>query len=246
MDSVAAQVLPAWAMANAITSFATILAGVFSVTLWLLLRDQPGRWGHAYLWIFITGIPTLGLHGYGEPFRAASHPYWGVADTGTNLLLAWAVQWAVLGDFWSRRVQWRAGGISLAVNVLAIGNIVRERFFTSEISYLIPLGDFGGFRTGEVMLIVDSIAVTVLLTARRRSLDAPARRLLALLAITFLCGLALATAGNEQVASLAGVPVVAYHALWHLVSAFGFMVFYLFNHVRFAPAQASGDPSAGT
>jgi hypothetical protein len=91
--------LPAWAMANTITSFATIFAGVFTVTLWASLRGQPLRWGHAYLWIFLTGIPTLGPHGYGEPFRAPSHPYWSVADTGSNLILAWALQVAVLGDF---------------------------------------------------------------------------------------------------------------------------------------------------
>ena len=227
------QTLPDWAMANAITSFATILAGVFTVTLWLLLRDQPARWLHAYLWIFLTGIPTLGLHGYGEPFGAPSHPFWAVADTGSNLILAWALQLAVLGDYWSRRVQWRVGGASLGVNLAGIANMVRERFFASEVSYLIPLGELGGFRTGEVMLIADSVFVVGLLTWTRSRMPARARRLLALLAITFLCGLALATAANEQVGPLLGVPVLAYHALWHLVSGFGFLVFYLFNHVRF-------------
>jgi hypothetical protein len=31
--------------------------------------------------------------------------------------------------------------------------------------------------------------------------------------------------------------VLAYHALCHLVSALGFMVFYLLNHVRFTEGQ---------
>jgi hypothetical protein len=31
--------------------------------------------------------------------------------------------------------------------------------------------------------------------------------------------------------------VLAYYALWHLVSALGFMVFYLLNHVRFTEGQ---------
>jgi hypothetical protein len=233
--------LPAWAMANAVTAFATILAGLFTVMLWCLLRDQPLRWAHAYLWIFITGVPTLGLHGYGEPFGAPSHPYWSVADTGTNLLLAWALQLAVLGDFWPRRVQWRVGGVSLLVNLAGIANMIRERFFAAEVSYLVPLGEFGGFRTGEVVLILDSLFVTGLLYSRRRRLKPPARRLLALVAVTFVCGLGLATAANSQVGVLLGVPVLAYHALWHLVSAFGFMVLYLLNHVRFVDGRA-GSP----
>ena len=234
MEPEFAKTLPAWAMANAVTAFATILAGVFTVTLWLLLRDQPLRWLHAYAWIFVTGIPTLGLHGYGEPFGAPSHPYWSVADTGTNLLLAWALQWAVLGDFWPGRIQRRVGLASLAVNVLGIANMVRERFFADEIHYLIPLGEFGGFRTGEVLLIADSVLATGLLFAARRRVPPVARRLLGLVAVTFLCGLGLATAANHQVGVLLGVPVLAYHALWHLVGAFGFLVLHLFNHVRFA------------
>jgi hypothetical protein len=240
LDAAGAQALPAWAMANAVTAFATILAGVFSVAFWWLLRDQPWRWLHAYLWIFVTGIPTLGLHGYGEPFRAASHPFWSVADTGTNLLLAWAIQWAVLGDFWPKQTQWRIGLASLALNLAGIANMVRERFFASEIHHLIPLGEFGGFRTGEVLLIADSLLVTALLFSVRRRLPAPARPLLGLVALTFVCGLALATAANHQVGVLFGVPVLAYHALWHLVSGYGFLVFHLFNHVRFGHADPCG------
>jgi hypothetical protein len=136
-----------------------------------------------------------------------------VADTDTNLILAWALQLAVLGDFWSKRIQWRVGSVSLLVNLLAIADMVRERFFAAEISYLVPLGDFGGFRTGEVMLIADSLLVVGLLSARRGRLTARARRLLALVAISFLCGLGLATAANPQVGVLLGVPVLAYHAL---------------------------------
>lgn len=240
MDPELARTLPAWAMANAITSFATILAGIFTLTFWSLLRDQPLRWAHAYLWIIITGIPTLGLHGYGEPFGAPSHPYWGVADTGTNLLLVWAIQLAVLGDFWSRRVQWRVGGISLGLNLVGIANMVRERFFLDEVTFLIPLGEFGGFRTGEVMLIADSIFATALLFHVRRRMPQRARPLLGFVAFTFVCGLLLATAGNSQVGVLFGVPVLAYHGLWHLVSGFGFLAFYLLNHVRFnEPVEAA-------
>ncbi|HYD48479.1 MAG TPA: hypothetical protein VEB21_09035 [Terriglobales bacterium] len=131
-------------MANAITSFATIFAGIVTLALWFAMRDQPWRWAHAYLWIFLTGLPTLGMHGYGEPFGAASHPYWIVADTGSNLILAWALQLAVLGDFWPH-LQARLGALSLTVNLAAIGKMIHENFFAAERIYLIPLGDFGGF-----------------------------------------------------------------------------------------------------
>jgi len=241
MESNLAQTLPHWAMANAITSFATLLAGVFTLALWGLLRDQPIRWAHAYLWIFLTGIPTLGLHGYGEPFGAPSHPYWSVADTGSNLLLAWAIQLAVLGDYWRER-RWRVAAASLGVNLLAIGNMVRERFFAEEIHYLIPLGDFGGFRTGEVMLIADSLFVVALLTAARTRMPRRARPLLGFVALSFLCGLALATASNQQVGLLFGVPTLAYHALWHLVGSFGFLAFFVLNHVRFSEATEPAGP----
>ena len=229
--------LPEWAMANAITAFATIGAGIYCLLFWRILPGQPLRWGHAYLWIFLTGIPTLGLHGYGEPFQAPSHPFWSVADTGSNLILAWSLQVAVLGDFWSKQVQWRVGGASLAVNLAGIANMVRERFF-AEPTYLIPLGDFGGFRTGEVLLILDSLLVTALLYLGRHHFPQQAKRLLNLLAVTFLVGLALATAKNEEVGVWLGQPVLAYHALWHLVGAFGFMVLFLMNHERFREAPA--------
>lgn len=225
--------LPGWAMANAITAFATIGAGVYTSALFCLLPGQPLRWGHAYLWIFLTGIPTLGLHGYGEPFAAASHPYWSVADTGSNLILAWAVLVAVLGDFFSRRTARRVALASLVVNLAAIGQMVHERFFAAEPRHLISLGDFGGFHAGETMLIADSLLVTGLLIHARRRMPASARRLLGVVAITFLLGMGFATAANTQVGVLLGVPVLAYHALWHLLGAFGLLVLFLMNDIRF-------------
>ncbi len=233
-----AQALPGWAMANSVTAFATLGAGVYTLILWAIVPGQPLRWAHAYLWIFLTGIPTLGLHGYGEPFAGPSHPYWAVADTGSNLVLAWALQVAVLGDFFSRTVQWRFALASGLVNLAGIANMVRERFFADEITYLVPLGEFGGFRTGETMLILDSILVVGLLYASRGSIPRDAKPLLNLTAVSFLVGLGLATASNDQIGMLLGTPTLAYHALWHLVGAFGFMVFFLFNHVRFNPPQA--------
>jgi hypothetical protein len=225
-------------MANAITSFATITAGVVTLVLWTALRGQPLRWAHAYLWILLTGIPTLGMHGYGEPTASASHSYWIVADTGSNLILAWALQVAVLGDFWPR-LQLRVAVASLLLNLIAIGKMVHENFFAVARLHLIPLGDFGGFYAGEVMLIVDSVLVVSLLYLARPRIAPMAKPLLSITALMFLIGLGLATADNQEIGQLFGVPVLAYHALWHLVGAFGFLVLFFFNHLRFSASRAS-------
>lgn len=222
--------LPGWAMANAITSYATILAGVYTVAMGLLLGGQPARWLHAYLWIFLTGIPTLGLHGFGEGGHAASHPYWIVADTGSNLVLAWALLLAVLGDFHPRRTQVRVGVAAGAFNLAAIGWMVWERFFAAERHYLVPLGDFGGFFAGEVALILDSFLVTVLLYRGRHRVPRRAMPLLHLVAVSFLVGLGLATGSSTQ---LGWEGTFTYHGLWHLVGAFGFLALFVFNQVRF-------------
>jgi hypothetical protein len=226
-------------MANAITSFATILAGLVTLALFAALPGQPARWGHAYLWIFLTGIPTLGLHGYGEPFRAASHAWWSVFDTGSNLALAWALQVAVLGDFWPRRVQRRVAAISLGANLLAIAQMVHERFFAAEIRPLVPLGSFGGFHAGEAMLILDALLVAALLYRARGRIPPRARPVLHLVTAIFLCGLALASAANPRVGSLFGVHLLAWHALWHLVGAFGFLALFALNHVRFGETSSA-------
>jgi hypothetical protein len=222
-------------MANAITSFATMLAGLYATAIALLLRNHPGRWLHAYLWIFLTGIPTLGLHGFGEPFQAPTHGFWRVADTGSNLILAWALQLAVLGDFHAPAVRRRLALGSLALNLAAIGWMIGENFGGLPRRPAVPLGEFGGFTLGELVLILDSLFVTVLLYRARHRIPPRARPLLNLVAATFGVGLLLATANNQEVVR----PVVAFHALWHLVGAFGFMTLLVFNHVRLEDARGA-------
>jgi hypothetical protein len=217
-------------MSNAVTSYATLGAGVYTVSMALLLGGHPGRWLHAYAWIFLTGIPTLGLHGFGEPFGAPSHPYWSVADTGSNLVLAWALQLAVLGDFDSRRAQVRVGVLSGLVNLAAIGWMIQERFFAAERHYALTLGTFGGFYIGELVLILDSLLVVGLFYRARHRIAGRAMPLLHLVAITFVLGLALATAKNPQIGFGGSA---TYHGMWHLVGAFGFLAMFVFNQIRF-------------
>jgi len=53
--------------------------------------------------------------------------------------------------------------------------------------------------------------------------------LLHLVTLFFFIGLLFATQSNHRL----DFTVVAYHAIWHIVSAYGFIVLWAFNHARF-------------
>ena len=163
-------------------------------------------------------------------------------DIGTNLLVAWLIQLAVLGDCYQRRVRWWAGGLSGAVNLafilwkIAVGPV-------SSRMVVVRLGTFGGFHIGEALLILDSLLAVALLHVRHGSIPGRARPLWYLTTGIFLLGALLATASNQQV----GFRILAYHATWHIVGAFGFILLWAFNHVRFAGHAAHlGGSSLGT
>ncbi len=207
-------------LANAVTSFATIFSGLMTLALTALMGRQPRRWLFAYLCIFITGLPTLWMHGFGEQFPAR------VSDIGTNLLLAWALQFAILGDYYSRRTQIRGALVSGLVNAAYVAWLIVTRTRT----LVIPLGGLGGFTLGETLLISNSLFAVGLLYARHARIPARARPLLYLFTGIFILGALLATASNSQV----DFRVAAWHALWHIVGAFGFIAVWAFNHKRFA------------
>ncbi len=164
---------------------------------------------------------------------------------GTNLLLAYALQLAVLGDFYPRAFRRRFALASGAVNAAVVAWLLGEALAGVH-EYAIDLGGFGGFHVGETVLILDSIAVTALLYTRRARIPERARPLLHLVAATFAVGLGLASASGSTVHGRFG----AYHALWHVVGAFGFLLFWAFNHVRFeAEGEAAVErarPAGGT
>lgn len=214
-------------LANAVTGFCTIDAGAVALLLCRGVRPQPRRWVFAYACLFLTGLPTVGFHGWGGSWLR-------VSDTGTNLLLAWALQLAVLGDFYARDTRRRVALASAAVNLAAVFWMVREEIVGVK-RYAIDLGSFGGFHPGETVLILDSLLVAGLLYARRARIPTAAMPLLHAVLASFLVGVALASASN---ATLHG-RIWSYHALWHVVGAFGFVLFWAFNHVRFeAEARA--------
>jgi hypothetical protein len=47
-------------------------------------------------------------------------------------------------------------------------------------------------------------------------------------------GSGFASAKNPQVGAVGSEEVLAYHALWHLIGAFGFLALFVFNQLRFA------------
>lgn len=207
-------------LANAVTAYATILSGIIPLILCWLVSPQPRRWLFAYLCIFITGVPTVWMHGLGEPFPAR------VADIGTNLLLAWALQFAILGDYYSSRTQ---RIVTTITGVIIIAYIIQLIASGPERRLAITFGESGEFTWGELLLIANSILAISLFYLRQAMIPAKAQPLLYLITIIFLIGLGFATQANQRV----DFTVVAYHAIWHIVGAYGFIVLWVFNHIRF-------------
>lgn len=207
-------------LANAVTSFCTIGAGLTTLLLCRYVGAQPDRWLTAYFCLFLTGIPTLGWHGWGLEA-------WRVADVGTNLLLAYALQLAVLGDYYRTSFRRRFAAASGLVNAFAVLWLLSEGARGGP-AMAIDLGAFGGFQVGETVLIIDSVAVVWLMATQRHRIPAAAMPLLRLVILCFTVGLVLASAAGDTVHGRIG----SYHALWHVVSGFGFLFFWAFNHVR--------------
>lgn len=207
-------------LANAVTAFCTIGAGVTTLLLCRYVGAQPDRWLRAYLCLFITGIPTLGWHGWGGEM-------WRVSDIGTNLLLAYVLQLAVLGDYYGATFRRRFTIGSGLVNAFGIAWLIGEGL-QGGASNAISFGAHAGFQLGEVVLILDSFAITGLFVARRDKIPTAAVPLLRIVIACFLVGLLLATAAGDVVGGRIG----SYHALWHVLGSFGFLFLWAFNHVR--------------
>lgn len=214
-------------LANAVTAYATILSGIIPLILCWLVSPQPKRWLFAYLCIFITGVPTVWMHGFGEPFPAR------VADIGTNLLLAWALQFAILGDYYSSRTQ---RIVTTITGVIIIAYIIQLIASGPERRLAITFGESGEFTWGELLLIANSILAILLFYLRKAMIPAQARPLLYLITILFLIGLGFATQANQRV----DFTIVAHHAIWHIVGAYGFIVLWVFNHIRFGTTKSGG------
>lgn len=226
--------LPAPDLANAVTSFSTIGAGVTTAAFGRLVAPRhPGRWMAVWLALFVTGLPTLGWHGWGVVAGDSSGEAWRVADVATNLLLVYVLQLAIASEFYSQRFRSRLAIGSGVLNLAAVAGLVREGV-TGVKTHAIPLGDFGGFYPGEAMLIADAVLATALFYAARRRIAPAAKPLLHGVTAIFLVGLGLATADGSVVVGQVG----SLHALWHVAGGFGFLFLWAFVHAQLSAERA--------
>ncbi len=209
-------------LANTVTAYALVFSGITALAFTLLMQRQPLRWIAVYVGVIVTGAATIWYHGTAESAPAA------VADISSNLLVVWLLQVAILGDYYSKSAQRWIGGVSGLLNLsFAIwrSTVDLERYRT----YGFFWSETDGFYLGESLLIAGSLLVTVLFYLSRKKIPAQARPLLYLVTATFIVGVLLSPASNQQV----DWQIVAYHATWHLVGSFGFLMLWAFNHVRF-------------
>jgi hypothetical protein len=234
------QDLPNYGVANTVTGFATLFSGLLPLALSRLMGHQPPRWRFAYWTIVVTGVFTITLHGFGETNPVwGKRWFWAFLDTGSNIVVSWSLALAVLGDYYSKRTRAWAGPALTAAMLAGVGWHFYDRLPGTQRSYLIPFGEWGGFYPGETWLIAFSWLVLGLFAAKRDRIPPKSMPLLLLVFAIFFCGMLLASAGNERIV----YPFVPLHALWHLVGAYGFIVLWAFNHVRFAES-AHQAPSA--
>lgn len=206
-------------LANTVTAFATLLAGLFPVVFTLLIKPrQPLRWLFVYISFFLTGLATVWYHGYGESYVLR------LADTGSNLLVGWALVYAVSGDFVERtkRIPWL--WVITVINLVGIASMIYEIYLQGDLFRI------AGFFPGELVLIIDAVMAIGLLAGNFMKLSPNARPLIIVVALSFLVGAYLASFNGHQV----GFKIIAYHALWHVVGAFGFMSLWMMNHIRFS------------
>jgi hypothetical protein len=146
----------------------------------------------------------------------------------------------VLGDYWPPAAQRRGRRLLLAAMLVGVVWHFVDTLPDGERHHLVPLGAWGGFYPGESFLIAFAWLVIGLFAARRREIPSRAKPLLWLCAGVFFVGMLLATASNEAIVP----PFFAMHALWHLVGAFGFVVLWAFNHVRFAAQENAANATS--
>ncbi|MBX7227339.1 MAG: hypothetical protein K1X55_14990 [Chitinophagales bacterium] len=216
--------LSATELANTVTGFATIFTGIFTYLFTVLTKPvQPNRWKLAYFTIFLTGIPTVWYHGFGESYALS------LLDTGSNLFVGWAILSALLLDFYTKEKR------KLFYWIITVWNITGTLTMVYEMMVHHRLFRLFGFFPGELFLVVDAFAILIFFFLNADKISFHAKPLLKVCAAVFAVGLLLATAEGHKV----GWNILSFHALWHIVGAFGFITLWLFNFIRFYDMQYS-------
>ncbi len=224
------ETLPNFGVANAVTGFATLFSGVLPLMLTLYMGKQPRRWIFAYWMIVITGIFTVTLHGFGETNPVwGERWFWGFLDTGSNIVVTWAIALAIVGDFSAESTRrWAVPALTVLM-IAGVGWHYYDRLPSTERFMVIPLGEWGGFYPGETWLIAFSWLNVGLFATHWGKVTRSARPLLLCCLGMFFAGMLLASASNDKIV----YPFIPLHALWHLVSAYAFLFLWAFNHQRF-------------
>jgi hypothetical protein len=220
--------LPNFGLANTVTGFATLFAGLLPLAFCYLVDRHPARWMFVYWLIVATGVFTITLHGFGETNPVLGERwFWAFLDTGSNIVVGWGIVLAVLTDFYSDRTRTWARPLATVLMLIGVAWHFYDRWTGG--AYLVGFGSWGGFKPGQSWLIGFSLAATILFYLKRQMISRKAMPLLVLMTCLFVLGLLLATSKNDRIV----FPFFSLHALWHVVSAFGLMTLWAFNDVRF-------------
>ena len=215
-------------LANTATGIATLFAGALPLALCYLSQRHPGRWMFVYWTILVTGVFTITLHGFGETNPVLGERWlWAFLDTGSNIVVAWAIVLAALADFYTKKTQAWARPLATVLMLAGVAWHFYDRYTGG--ANLIGFGNWGGFKPGQTWLIAFSLAATALFFLKRKEIAPKAMPILLLTTAIFVAGLLLATARNDNIV----FPFFSLHAIWHVVGAFGFMALWAFNDIRF-------------
>lgn len=210
-------------IANVVTSFATLGSGLVVTLFWWFDGKQPLRWLFFYLTIIITAIPTIIHHMY------PTQQFWTSVDVMSNILLIWALEIALAGDFFSKVFYKKFVSVMTLINMLVILKLGYE-IFSPPANLFLPLGEKSGFTFGETALILNAVLSVGIMAYYSKTCTQKQKSVLKVIVAIFILGLILATGSDDFIKPT----FIGWHSLWHITGAFGFIVFWFFNHLRFS------------
>ena len=211
-------------LANTVSAYSIIFAGLFALALSLTMRPQPFRWSVVYLAISLSGIASVWHESTGGIFPAR------IADICGILFLLWVAQIAVLFDFYSplfRRMTIAFAGIINLFSIWLIYSGGAKQI--TELIINIPFGKEWGYSLSETIMLVNGALLVILIFSRFGAIAVNARPLLYLTSGIFFLGVLLSIPATEDV----DFQFLAYHSIWHIAASYAFISFWAFNHVRF-------------